>query len=127
MNARYRVVFERAPSGAWLVRVPSIHGCHTHGRTLEQARRRIREALSLWVDDAEQAELVEDIRLPARVRSAVTRSRAARRQARRERAKAQAEMQKAAHVLVDRLGLGLRDAGELLDISHQRVQQLVRK
>jgi len=123
---KYRVILERDVGGAWIARVPSIRGCHTYGRTLDQARRRIREALSLWVDDAESAELLEEIRLPARVRSAVKRSRAARRQARRERERARAVMKEAAETLVDELGLGLRDAGELLELSHQRVQQLVK-
>jgi len=35
-------------------------------------------------------------------------------------------MVRAARTLVDELGLGLRDAGELLNVSHQRVQQLTR-
>jgi predicted RNase H-like HicB family nuclease len=123
---KYRVVLERDESGAWIARVPRVRGCHTHGRTLDQARRRIREALSLWVDDAETAELIEEVRLPARVRSAISRSRTARRQARRERDRAQAVMKEAAETLVEDVGLGLRDAGELLEISHQRVQQLVK-
>jgi predicted RNase H-like HicB family nuclease len=125
-RGKYRVVFERDRDGSWLVRVPSVRGCHTHGRTLDQARRRVREALSLWVDDADTAELVEDVHLPARVKQAIGNSRSARQNARRERVKAHATMEKAARALVDDVGLGLRDAGELLDISHQRVQQLVR-
>ena len=123
---KYRVVFERDESGSWIARVPSVRGCHTHGRTLDQARRRIREALSLWVEDSETAELREEIRLPAQVRNAIRRSRAARRQARDGRERAQAVMKQAAETLVDDIGLGLRDAGELLEISHQRVQQLVK-
>jgi len=121
------VILERDESGTWIARVPSVRGCHTHGRTLEQARRRIREALSLWVDDAESADLVEEIRLPARVRNAISRSRAARRQAVRERERARAALEEAARTLVEDVGLGLRDSGELLEISHQRVQQLVRR
>jgi predicted RNase H-like HicB family nuclease len=124
---RYKVIFERDESGAWIARVPSARGCHTHGRTLDQARRRIREALGLWVEDAETAELVEDIRLPARVRDALDHTRSSRRQAQRQRERAQAAMRKAARTLVDEVGLGLRDAGELLGVSHQRVQQLVRQ
>jgi predicted RNase H-like HicB family nuclease len=123
---KYRVIIERDADGAWIARVPSVRGCHTYGRTLDQARRRIREALSLWVDDAESAELVDEIRLPARVRTAISRSRAARSQARRERERARAVMKEAAETLVEDVGLGLRDAGELLEISHQRVQQLVK-
>lgn len=124
---QYRVVFERDRDGAWLARVPSVRGCHTHGRTLEQARRRVREALGVWVEDADTAEFVEDVRLPVRIRDAVARSRSTRRQAELEREKAQAAMRKAATTLVDQLGVGLRDAGELLGVSHQRVQQLIRK
>jgi predicted RNase H-like HicB family nuclease len=123
---KYRVILERDESGAWIARVPSVRGCHTHGRTLDQARRRIREALSLWIDDAESAELNEDIRLPAPVRTAIRRSRAARKQAMLERERAQAAMKQAAETLVEDVGLGLRDAGELLEMSHQRVQQLVK-
>src|SRR5215204_7701437 len=69
-SGKYRVVFERDGSGAWIARVPRVRGCHTYGRTLQQARRRIREALSLWVEDADSVELVEDVRLPASVRNA---------------------------------------------------------
>ena len=125
-EGRYRVVIERDESGAWIARVPSIRGCHSHGRTLDQARRRLREALALWVDDADSARLIEQIRLPARVRTAISRSRTARRQAKRERDRAQLAMKAAAETLVEEVGLGLRDAGELLEISHQRVQQLVK-
>ncbi len=123
---RYRAVFERDESGAWIARVPRVPGCHTHGRTLDQTRRRLREALGLWVADAESAEFVEEVRLPPRVREAVRRSRAARAEAERKRAKSQDATARTARVLVEELQLGLRDAGELLGLSHQRVQQLVR-
>ncbi len=122
----YRVVVERDESGAWIASVPSIRGCHTHGRTLEQARRRIREALALWVDDADAAELVEVVRLPPGAREAIRRSVRARRAAEARRAEAQTAVTEAARALVQELDLGLRDAGELLGLSHQRVQQLVR-
>ncbi len=56
MNS-YTVVYERDEDGWWLAYVPAIPGCHTQGRTIDQARRRIREALSLWVDDASTATL----------------------------------------------------------------------
>lgn len=122
----YRVVFTRDESGAWIARVPDVPGCHTYGRTLDQARRRIREALSLWVDDADRAEFDEQIKLPAHVRAAVNRSRSARERADRERERAQTETAATARTLIDELDLGLRDAAELLGLSHQRVQQLVR-
>jgi len=130
MPGRYRAVFERDESGAWTARVPSVRGCHTHGRTLDQARRRLREALALWVDEPDKAELVEDVRLPANVKAAVRASRAdgggAGGRAEAQRAEASASTTRAARALVDEVGVGFRDAAELLGVSHQRVQQLVR-
>jgi predicted RNase H-like HicB family nuclease len=126
-SSRYRVVLEPDETGSWILRVPAVPGCHTYGRTLEQARRRVREALSVWVDDAESAELEEEVRLPLDARRALRRSRAARRQAEQGRARAQSSTAEAARLLTERLHLGLRDAGELLGLSHQRVQQLVRR
>ena len=119
-------MFERDESGAWTARVPSVRGCHTYGRTLDQARRRLREALALWVDEPDKAELVEDVRLPANVKAAVRASRADRRRAEEQRAEASASTTRAARALVDEVGVGFRDAAELLGVSHQRVQQLVR-
>jgi predicted RNase H-like HicB family nuclease len=121
----YRVVIERDESGAWIARVRGVRGCHTYGRTLDQVRRRIREALSLWVDDAETAELIEEIRLPGEARRAIRRSSAARLEAESGRERAQRATRAAAELLVKRLGLGVRDAGELLGLSYQRVQQLL--
>jgi predicted RNase H-like HicB family nuclease len=124
-EAVYRVVIERDESGAWIAHVRGVRGCHTYGRTLDQVRRRVREALSLWVEDAETAELVEEIRLPGDARQAIRRSSAARTRAARGRENAQRATTAAAKLLVERLGLGVRDAGELLGLSHQRVQQLL--
>ena len=121
---KYTAVFERDESGAWLARIPSIRGCHTYGRTLEQARSRLREALGLWVARPEQAVIKEEIRLPTDLRAAIQRSRRTRERAEREREHAQEETRAAAEALVDE-GVSLRDAGELLGLSHQRVQQIV--
>jgi predicted RNase H-like HicB family nuclease len=124
-RSSYRVVVERDESGAWIARVPRVPGCHTHGRTLEEARRRIREALALWVEDAASVELMEDVRLPTAAREAIRRSSRARKAAEVKRIDAQAATAEAAQALVGDLQLSVRDAGELLGLSHQRVQQLV--
>ena len=121
----YRVDIARDGSGAWLARVPAVPGCHTYGRTLEQARRRIREALDLWVADAATAKLEFRIRLPAEVRAELRRARSARERSAQAQIDAQEATVRAARDLTERLGLSLRDASELLGVSHQRVQQLV--
>lgn len=121
----YRVVFERDGRGVWLVTVPAVEGCHSYGRSLEEARRNLREALGLFVDDASRARLVEEVRVPARLRRAVARVQRARRHAELVQTAARSELAKTARSLTTEGGLSLRDAGDLLGISRQRVQQLV--
>lgn len=124
-DVTYRVIVERDESGAWIARAPSVPGCHTYGRSLQQTRRRIREALELWVDDAARADLEFDIRLPAAVRREIDRARAARGRSAKAQREAQLTTARAARDLTERLGISRRDAAELLHLSHQRVQQLV--
>lgn len=121
----YRVVVERDESGAWIARIPSIRGCHSYGRTLEQVRSRIREALALWVDDADQAELGFEVRLPAESRESIRRAREARARSAKVQRDASAAVRQTASLLTTKLGLSLRDAADLLGVSHQRVQQLL--
>lgn len=44
MSVKYAVIFERAQSN-WAAYVPDLPGCMTTGRTLEETRRNIREAI----------------------------------------------------------------------------------
>ena len=54
----YRIAYERDESGWWVASVRGVRGCHTQGRTVEEARRRVIEAMELFVDDARTASLV---------------------------------------------------------------------
>ena len=119
-----RVVFAKDESNWWLVRVPSIPGCHTQARTIEQGMRRIAEALELYDVDAKKVRLVREVELPKEAQKAVERTAVARQRAEEEQARAQSALRAAARRLAD-LGVSLRDAGELLGVSHQRVQQLL--
>lgn len=120
----YTVIYERDERGWWVASVRGVRGCHTQGRTLEQARRRIREALGLFVRDADSADLVAHIRLPQPARRALTRGLTARQRADQEQTKALKALRVAMRALA-RMGLSRRDTGELLGVSHQRVQQVV--
>jgi predicted RNase H-like HicB family nuclease len=60
----YTIHYERDNS-RWVASVKELSGCHTQGHTIAQARVRIREALGLFVDDSETAELIDDISLAA--------------------------------------------------------------
>jgi predicted RNase H-like HicB family nuclease len=55
----YNVTYLRDESKWWVASVREVPGCHSQGRTIDQARRRVREALELFVDDAKSATLVD--------------------------------------------------------------------
>jgi predicted RNase H-like HicB family nuclease len=117
----YRVVYALDESGHWIATVPAVRGCHTYGRSLSEARSRIREALSLFVAHAATAKLVDNVRLPAPMERLVAQYRNARALAEQERKKAETAARRLA------TQLSRRDAADLLEISHQRVQQLAEK
>lgn len=121
----YTIRYEKDETGWWIATVKEVRGCHTQGRTIEQARRRIREALGLFVDQAEKAELIDDVVLPANARSLLKRVLSTRKRAEEEAIKLQDTTAEAAEVLTKDVGVSVRDAGELLGLSHQRVHQLL--
>lgn len=71
--AQYEVHYELDETGWWLTTIPEIQGCHTQGSTLVEAKDRIRECLGLFISssDAESADLLDAIQLPASVSEAV--------------------------------------------------------
>jgi len=123
MATTYRVIVERDAAGWWLARIPAVRGCHTQGKSIDQALRRVREALGLWVDDADLAILESDIRLPSALRAVVTQTRQAREGEARAREAARSALGRSVRTLTES-GISTRDAAHLLGISHQRVHQL---
>jgi len=117
----YRVVYERDESGHWIATVSGVPGCHSYGRSISEARARVREALGLFVRRADRARLEDDVRLPAEMRRHVRRFLAARERTEREKTRAAAAVRALAGEL------SRRDAAELLGISHQRVDQIARE
>jgi len=129
-EVKLETVFE-PDEGGWHVHVPSLKGCRTWGRSLTEARRNIREAISLQEEAfpdadavARDAVLVEDIRLPAGTRRLLEHAKAAKARAEAEAAKAKAASAEAARKLTEGKGkLSLRDAGELLGLSQEGVRK----
>ncbi len=125
--ATYRVTYERDEAGWWIARLHGVPGVHSNGRTIADARRRVREALALALDDdraAKAAELVDDVHLPVGARKTLARATAARKRAEAQAQEAQRSTAAAVRELRQRLGLSMRDVAELLNLSHQRVHQL---
>jgi predicted RNase H-like HicB family nuclease len=120
----YTVVLRRDETGAWIADVPSVPGCHTYGRSIHEAMSRAREALTLWVADADDADLVPDIRIAPALRTAARAGVRARTKAEVAQAAARQAIEDAARRLTA-AGLSRRDVATLLGVSHQRIQQLL--
>lgn len=120
-----RLLYEQDESGAWNVHVAERPGALTYGRSLAQARRRIKDVLPLFWDDPEVLEWVEEVHLPSEAASALEAALEAR-----ERADlAQSEADKATRLAIEALGrldLSMRDTAALLGLSHQRIAQIAK-
>lgn len=124
---KVRVQYERDEDGWWIASVPSVRGCRTQGRTVDEARRRVREALSLFVDEVDTVELYDDVKLPAAAARALKNYSRLKAIAEKENRRVAAAGRKAVSVLQQGvLRLSARDAARLLGMSHQRVHQLAR-
>lgn len=122
----YHVGYDRDESGWWVASVREVRGCHTQGRTVDEARRRIREAMDLFVDDARSAKLVDDVKLPVTAAKAIRAYTTLRKRADREDRRALLAARRAVRLLRGgKLRMSARDAARLLGVSHQRVHQLV--
>jgi predicted RNase H-like HicB family nuclease len=122
------VTYERDESGWWVASVRGMRGCHTQGRTVDETRRRIREALALFVDDARKAPTVDDVKLPTAATRAIQAYASLRKKADEEDRRASRAARRAVRVLrTGRLKMSARDAARLLGLSHQRVHQLTQE
>ena len=124
---RYTVRYERDGGGWWVATVPRIHGCHTQGRTLVEARRRIREALALFIDNAESVGLRDEIELPKDVQKTLRKVAEYRRDVEKLQKESAGALEKAIKQLTKRLKLSTRDQADLLGLSHQRIHQITQK
>jgi predicted RNase H-like HicB family nuclease len=48
-----QVLLYQDEDGVWIAEVPSLPGCGSDGTTREEALENIKEAIQLWIEDAE--------------------------------------------------------------------------
>ncbi|HPA48413.1 MAG TPA: type II toxin-antitoxin system HicB family antitoxin [bacterium] len=50
-NYRFQVIIEQDEDGFYVADVPALQGCHTQGRTFEEAIENIREVIAMCVEE----------------------------------------------------------------------------
>lgn len=61
MHKEFNVVIERNNEGYYVASVPSLQGCHTQARSLDELMLRIGEAIELCLEEQEEVEPLEFI------------------------------------------------------------------
>jgi predicted RNase H-like HicB family nuclease len=124
----HRVRIWRDPEDArwWLARLLD-EGPVTQGRTLAEAREMARDMIALWTrTDEDSFDLAFELDLPGDLVQRIRELTQLRRDLAVQESKARGDLRALAARLVREHGLSMRDAADVLEISHQRVAQLVR-
>jgi len=50
----YRVLLRKEPEGGYTVMVPSLPGCITYGKTVEEAKEMAREAIEVYLESLKE-------------------------------------------------------------------------
>jgi len=129
VNETYSATLELDPrSHQWMADIEGLP-VHTWGRSLSKVKQYAVEALALYLDVPE-AEVSGRItfqrpQLPGPVLKALDQAETAKADADGAAARASEAKAAAARALVREAHLSMRDAAEVLGLSHQRVQQLL--
>lgn len=107
--------------GWWAVEVPEIPGLFTQARRLEQVPEMVADAAQLFVKEAVEVR-VEPV-LPERIRQLLEQAKCDARIAEEAQSKAACEAREVAAALRSD-GLSVRDVGQVMGVSAQRVSQL---
>lgn len=112
-------------TGAWIAQVRELPSCHTYGRSIAQAKERIREAMQLFEEElGRDPEVSFAVKLPRGVKAALRAAQVARERAEREASRASDATAAAVRELTA-TGVSMRDAADLIGVSSARVHQIV--
>lgn len=130
MGRRFTVQYERDEDGIWVAVIEFARGksAIADGRSIGEARKRIRGALAVYLNDetaAAEAELVDDVRLPPGLKGELVKAVQIRKAAEAAQERAIKTSAAVASQLVA-AGVSTRDAAEMLGVSHQLVHKYAR-
>lgn len=121
----YTAVYERDDNGNWLVEIAEEPRIRSWGRTLAAAQKHIRDAVALWYEvEPDSFALTDDVRLPPPVAERLAVVQQARGTLERFSRLVADGFAQTAKAIAD-AGLSLRDTAKVMNISHQRVHQLM--
>jgi len=63
MNYKYKIFYEKGSDGYIIAECPAFESCRAQGKTIEEARERIKEVVSLCVEESleENKSIPEDV------------------------------------------------------------------
>ena len=121
----YTVTTERSGNW-WAFSVPEIPGAHGQARRLEQVRDEARDVISMMLDaEPDSFDVSLSIKLDPRIAHALDEAKAARQEFDIYQRVAQEKLRLAAEQIKEVGGLSIRDIGNLLDVSFQRISQIL--
>ena len=121
----YTVTTERSGNW-WAFSVPEVPGAHGQARRLEQVRDQARDVISMMLDAEPDSFAVSlSVRLDPRIEHALDEAKAARQEFDTYQRVAQEKLRFAAEQIKEVGGLSVRDIGSLLDVSFQRISQIL--
>lgn len=123
----YRVTVEREP-GFWIIRIPDLDQVVTQARRLADVKQNAREAIAVWLNKPiKDIDVVFTVKLPEVAQSALNEARNLQKEAGEQLERAGKATSEVARLLTKDLGMTLREAAEILEVSFQRVAQLVER
>jgi predicted RNase H-like HicB family nuclease len=125
-TTNYQVTVEREP-GFWIVRVPEVPEVVTQARRMAEVKENARQAIAVWTDrPIDDIDVTVTVVVPTVVQAALDEAQRLQREAGERLERAGTATSEAARWLTKELGMTLREAAEILDVSFQRVAQLER-
>ena len=121
----YTVTTERSGNW-WAFSVPEVPGAHGQARRLEQVRDQARDVISMMLDaEPDSFDVSMSVKLDPRIEHALDEAKAARQEFDTYQRVAQEKLRFAAEQIKEVGGLSVRDIGSLLDVSFQRISQIL--